>query len=162
MSHLKSWAKDGLTVLINDHSPYIDVIAKYNYREFKLLLEYSHDSAFIEDIQGNNYDSGLQGKGIGSLLVNTAIQVLRKKLPIDSLISGQMSDVGDPIESVLLKRCQQHRSAFWASFGFNIQPGMAGHEKIRALLSDLKVKENGLTLDKFPRFIPLSDFVEQE
>ena len=161
MSQLLKWNDSGLFLSINDHSPYLDITAKFNSREVKLLLEYSSKTAFFEDIQGNNFDSGLHGKGVGSLLVNIALQVIKNKLPAESLIDGEMSDVGDPRESNLLNNCQIHRAKFWESFGFKVISGKRGAEKITARLSELSVKEYGLVLDKFPRYIPLEQFIVQ-
>jgi hypothetical protein len=161
MSQLLKWNDSGLFISINDHSPYLDITAKFNSREVKLLLEYSSKSAFFEDIQGNNFDSGIHGKGVGSLLVNLALQVIKGKLPAESVVEGEMSDVGDPRESEILNNCQTHRAKFWESFGFKVMPGKQGAENIAARLSELNVKEYGLAWGKFPRYIPLNNFIVQ-
>lgn len=158
MSEVKEWKAPDLKVTIVDHPPFLDVIAEHKQHKVKLLLKYGDRYTHFEDILGNNYESGIQGKGFGTLLVNVAIQALREKLPTDAEVTGQMSDVGDPQEPTLLEICRSRRAKFWESFGFRILPGEWGFQKIRAKLSDLKEKRDGLVMGNHPRFLPLTEF----
>ncbi|MGQ8365899.1 hypothetical protein [Ningiella ruwaisensis] len=160
MENCLSWSKDELRVRIYDHAPFLDVEARVPDGYVKMMLKYTPSYVFIEDIQGNGFDSKLQGKGTGSLLVNTAVQYLRAKLSADIEVSGEMSDANDPREPDLLKHCQTNRIKFWASFGFTIIPSAVGRDRLIAKLSDLKVKKDGTVLGSHPKYIPLSSFTE--
>lgn len=161
MERVLFWSNSELLIQICDRAPYIDIEARLENRYLKMLLEYSADSVFIEDLQGNGHSSGLQGQGTGSLLVNIAIQYLRTFLPPETLVHGKMSDAGDPKESLILEECRKRRSQFWQSFGLQIIQGKAGNEVVSARLTDLKEKRRGLVMGKYPKFILLENFVEK-
>jgi len=129
--------------------------------EVKLLAAYekSHPRIYIEDVQGNGYYSGLQGKGIGTLLFNTALQVFNSKYNQDTEVYGELSTIDDPEELGEAKRCEIIRENFWRSFGFCIINGGRLGKIITAKLGNLRIKNsNELIEDVFPRFIEIEKF----
>lgn len=145
---------------IIDHSPFIDIIINYNEIKFKLLAKYSIELCYadIQDIIGNNFYTGFQCKGIGTLLVNTAVQYFQLILPDTADVTGKMSDVGDPREQAELEKCRMIRNNFWKSFGFEILPGTWGYQNFKSKLGKIKLKSSGSVIDSIPRLIPLSEF----
>lgn len=148
-----------LRVVLTDHDPFLDVVAFFGGRRCKAMLRYSIDmeSILIEDIQGNDYFTPFHRQGIGTLLINTAIQYLRTRLPETAHVTGQISDVGDPEDPELRELCRQVRAGFWHSFGFELCPGEWGFHPIAARLSQLRLKSGGSPLG-FRRLIPLTEF----
>lgn len=156
------WTKDDLSIEIIEDELQIfenlDVIFRIPNHKVSLLIR-GGSSIKIQDIQGNGYYSGLQGKGIGTLLFNTALQILKYKYSEDIKVMGQMSPVGDPEEPNLAEECRQHRAGFWKSFGFEIVAGeQHGWELIKAKLKELNPKMNGLVLNKYSRFVNINEF----
>lgn len=112
----------------------------------------------FEDIQGNGYFSGFQGKGLGTLLVNVALQYLQRELPPDSIVSGEMPGAEGPENPDQLELCRHLRLNFWRSFGFAPQPGRWGCQLISASLGNLSIKKSTANAKELPVYIPLDDF----
>ena len=97
---------------------------------------------------GNGFYSGFQCKGVGTLLVNTAIIYLQSILPSTATIRGKMSYVDDPKEPAQKQKCKMIRYCFWQSFGFEILPGERGLQEFVAKLGDIKPKSSGFVFGK--------------
>jgi hypothetical protein len=113
----------------------------------------------IDDIQGNGYYSGLQGKGIGTLLVNVMITILKEAGCDETEVSGDLTQVGDPDEPNLAAKCKEGRERFWQSFGFGITP-ISRCDQIRAKVKDLQVVRKPDVFCVVPNCPGLSDLHE--
>lgn len=131
------------------HNPCIKLLASSNKGDGKI---------YIEDIQGNSYYSDAHRKGAGSLLVNTALLFFKSEFSPDTLVWGELSEVGDPEEEKLKILCNSVREGFWMSFGFELFDGPRDRKRIRARLEELKPKTDGTVFGKIPRYIPLESF----
>lgn len=91
------WNIKLLTVEIINHPPFLNVEIIYDKNKFRLLAKYSIELNYldIEDILGNGFGTGFQGKGIGSLLVNTLFLYSLSLLKESAMVSGTMSAVGE-------------------------------------------------------------------
>lgn len=130
-----------------------------------LLATFEHDSKriWIEDIQGNGYYSGLHGKGIGKLMVNTLLQVVKNKHAAALDVKGMLSTVGDPDDSPLKEQIAEHREKFWQSFGFCVSDGARNARYISAKLADLTyVRSEKLVEGVLPTFIELVRFKDTQ
>lgn len=157
---LLMWKNQRFSMILVDRPPFLDVKVYCIHKEVKLLAKYDtfSKSVVFEDIQGNGYFSGFQGKGLGTLLVNAALQYLQGKLPPESTVSGVMSGAEDPENPDQLELCRHLRLNFWRSFGFIPQPGTWGRQLISASLGSLSVKKSTEITKEFPVYIPLDDF----
>lgn len=156
------WTKDNLSIEIIENKLQVfenlDVVFRIPNHKVSLLIS-GGSFIKIQDVQGNGYYSGLQGKGIGTLLFNTALQVLKYKYSEDIEVMGQMSPVDDPKEPNLAEECRQRRACFWETFGFEIVTGKQhGWEWIKAKLKELNPKMSGLVLNKYSRFVNINEF----
>jgi len=115
----------------------------------------------IEDVQGNGYSSGIQAQGIGTLLFNTALQLLLQRYPPEMLVYGELSDVGDSRDPSPAKECKDRRERFWRSFGFDVGSGGYTGTTITSALCALRLKTQDVRIHgRFPRYIELDRFVE--
>jgi hypothetical protein len=131
------------------------------YRLIHLLAAYEplRNRIFIEDLRGNGYHSEIQAQGVGTLLVNTLLQILQRDYPATTNVYGEISRLGDPKEQPLAAQCAAHREGFWRSFGFRIEDSPKAERLILATLADLKLKRSGATINgSLPRFIDLQHF----
>lgn len=128
----------------------------------KLLAAYEEHRRriYIEDLTGNGYGTGLQAQGIGTLLFNTALLIFKREFPLDMLVYGELSDIGDPKEHGLALECRLRREKFWSSFGFELHPGPPSvGTTMSAQLGDLHTRCRGERIfDRFPRYVELSRF----
>lgn len=111
----------------------------------------------IGDIQGNGYFScGLKGKGIGTLLVNVMLSILKKAGCGETEVKGDLTHAGDPDEPTLAQKCKEDRERFWQSFGFSIVP-IPRCDQIRAKVKDLRVVSKPAVFGVVPNCPDLSD-----
>lgn len=116
------------------------------------------DAIKIYDLLGNGQGSGLQGKGIGSLLVNVAIAFLQANYPGHLRVTGLVSDNSDRSADTSTERNAKRRRTFWRSFGFDIVPDDTPYPKLHATISGLHTRPGATVLDSIPRQPGLSMF----
>ncbi len=164
MVKFREWRRNDLSVTIIEDEGTIYINAEYRSHPFSLVFGHSETFApfpfyvTVQNLVGTHYSSGFQGKGLSSLLVNTGLQVLKRRFPPDSLVEGTVSDIDDPQQPELKESCHLRRIRFWQSFGFALVPREDRLPLITATLNQLKEKEGGLVLGSFPRLIPLEQF----
>ena len=117
-----------------------------------------HDS-FVElgDLTGNQYGTPLHRIGLGTFVVNTAIQVLQAIYAPLVRVTGILSNPSDDyLPSDLREQLAEDRRMFWAQFGLAISPGHC--EKLNGTVGALRPVTSGLVSGQFSRFVPLSKF----
>lgn len=125
----------------------------------QLTLEVGHRIEIL-DLVGSGYYSGIQGQGYGRLAINTAIECLRLICPPETTVTGHISDMGDPDDSMARSECFIRRNNFWESTGFSLNQPHSPTTYMSAQLSDLRIRvtpsfgEDGLK----HRQVPLSQF----
>lgn len=142
-----------------------DVSVWWNNQQFSpdalLSLSLNVSSVYIIDLVGNNYyDGPLNRKGLGTFVVNIAVQILQATYEPSVEISGKISDKSDkdlPIEKQ--KYAADGRRKFWSRFGLRIMPvDSNGNERMTGTIGELKTFTKGTVNDLFPVFLNLNEF----
>lgn len=118
------------------------------------------DSVEFGDLTGNQYDTPLHRIGLGTFVVNTAIQVLQAVYAPSVRVTGILSNPNDDhLRAELRERLAEERRMFWARFGLAVSPGH--YEKISCTVGALRPVTSGLVGGQFPRYVPLSEFTNE-
>lgn len=115
------------------------------------------EKVYLIDLAGNGEGSGLESIGIGTLMLNTAIQIFRADCPEETHITGELTDVDDPQEDIeLAKSCRERRSRFVKSFGLKIKAGYPW-STCYGMLNEIHLKTEPIFIrGMFPRYVELS------
>lgn len=130
-----------------------------------LTAEYerSRQRIYIEDVVGNGYDSGIQGIGTGTLLVNTAIQMFRGHHPPGMAVEGHLSSQGDPDDAKTATHCHTNRVRFWAGYGLHDAGRTLYGALLKGTLQDMEARRVDRTiLGRIPVMIRLDEFREAD
>lgn len=159
--------KTKITVEFSDGAIDVNLYTDYpNRYHLNLYLTISQNRVTIEDLVGNGFKSGLQQKGFGKQIVNVGIQSIRKYFQINEpqikhetiKIYGKTSDQDDPGAEPFKTECMQRRNAFWSNFGLHLQDSMSFCTKMRGFLSELELREDGMTANGVSVLVNLCDF----
>lgn len=142
----------------------LEVAVWWNHNQPKenmlLWITLADDSVKFSDLIGNGYGTTLHRKGIGTFVVNLAIQVLQltyePATPIGGILSNPNED-GLPTEKRLM--LEESRQIFWSRFGLKVK--QADGEQFAhnsGTVGNLNAIEQGMVAGQFPRYLPLEDF----
>lgn len=121
-----------------------------------------HGRIMFEDIVGNGHNSEYNNIGAGTLLVNTAINVLKGAYHGDTPVNGTVSDVGDPDDKEGAVQSEARRRHFWSKFNFGFEGAGGEPLRINARLDELKAVDGPAVLGTIPRVLQRDDFVAIE
>lgn len=164
------WISGKTRITVDFDGNYLDVILYPNYpntqTHISLFLGINGHRVKVTDLVGNGHGSGLQGKGYGTQIFNVGIQALYALFGFqlgtesakDISLSGTVSSIGDPDSEPEKSACRDRRNGFWAGFGFQVREPLGYHTSMKAVLSDLKLKDGRATANGASRIIDLNSF----
>ena len=126
--------------------------------DVRLFLSLNTQSVKFTDLFGNGPGTCCHRAGLGTLLVNTAVQALKQLYPLTATVHGYVweSNVGGLPESARRTR-QVERKLFWRTFGFGFTaPDHRGGVHLRGTVGKLRDGKSGKVLGVHPRAIDLS------
>lgn len=125
----------------------------------ELFVRSASDHVVIWDLLSNGFGSEKQGIGLGTLVVNTAIQALKRHYPASAPVSGHLANPPDFDHPYQRPALEEARRAFWKRFGLVVAPIDAdGKEYIRSTVGQLVCIEYGKVAGLYPRYVPLDEF----
>lgn len=129
--------------------------------EVRLILRsLNATTVSFADLIGNGFNTNpyvnRQNSGYGTLLVNLALQHLKREYLGTTCVTGVLSSQGDPKhDPQLAEACNARRRHFWASFGFRLEVDRASNTRMMARLDELTPKRHGMCANGFARYMPL-------
>jgi hypothetical protein len=125
-----------------------------------LTLKIHFDRVELVDLTGNGIGNSTNNVGIGTLLVNVAIQILR------TIYDGRLQDVSVrgttcPLSGLDGREHEidvANRVRFWTSFNLTIDEPEQPRAAIRGLLSEFRLKDRGKCLGKINTLLSIRDF----
>lgn len=120
----------------------------------------TRDRILFSDLTGNGHASEYNNIGAGTLLVNTAINVLKGAYNAETPVYGDVSNAGDPQDADNALQCRARRRHFWSKFNFGFNGGPEDPHRIEARLGELSAVNGPAILGAIPRILQPSDFME--
>jgi hypothetical protein len=145
---------EDITTWVDDRGKFIDVRFKAGKILYRLDISRVDTGFHIQDLVSDAYSAGGRGKGVGTLLVNTAIQYLQsldvdESTTLDGYMYAAPSDVSD--QHALRKR-------FWARWQPDgDQPG-EDPDHFRYRLTRVQLVDGRPVFGRYPSSISLDAF----
>lgn len=131
----------------------------FDYPAVSHFLDFKVIGIKVVDICGNGPNSVFHHKGLGTLAVNAAIQILKAIYPPETKIFGHVFDSKDfDLPKADQPKRQTERKVFWQKFGFAISlPDSRGDEHLCGSIGELTMQTKGKVLDVHPRHFDISE-----